>query len=222
MRETKVVVLGAGGVGKTSLVVQFLEGFFSYTYKPTVEDCYRHTIQMPDGVFHTMEILDTAGSHHFPAMRELSIRSGRGFVIVFSVDGLQSFHEAVQLYELVSKIRGTQVPVILVGNKSDLVEERTVTQEMVQQITEMFQNCRYIETSAKYNINVNELFVQLLQQIQELEQPPAPDSSRRPSKQLSRRLSSLAVAIRRKSSNTKLPLPTTPENTPDSTRCLIL
>lgn len=48
IREThKVVVLGAGGVGKTSLVVQFMEGFFTNTYKPTVEDYYRHTIQLP-------------------------------------------------------------------------------------------------------------------------------------------------------------------------------
>lgn len=48
IREThKVVVMGAGGVGKTALVVQFMEGFFSTTYKPTVEDFYRHTIQLP-------------------------------------------------------------------------------------------------------------------------------------------------------------------------------
>lgn len=47
MKENKLVVLGAGGVGKTSLVLQFLQGFFSPTYKPTVEDCYSHTLQLP-------------------------------------------------------------------------------------------------------------------------------------------------------------------------------
>ena len=47
MRENKLVILGAGAVGKTSLVMQFLEGFFSYSYKPTVEDYYRHTLQLP-------------------------------------------------------------------------------------------------------------------------------------------------------------------------------
>lgn len=46
-KESKLVILGAGGVGKTSLVLQFLQGFFSTAYKPTVEDCYSHTLQLP-------------------------------------------------------------------------------------------------------------------------------------------------------------------------------
>lgn len=171
MRENKLVVLGAGGVGKTSLIVQFLEGFFSFTYKPTVEDCYRHSVQTPDGLFHTVEILDTAGSHHFPAMRELSIRSGRGFVLVFAVDSLQSFHEAVQLWHLIAKIRGERVPIVLVGNKSDLIAKRQVSQDMAMKLAqESMHNCQYLETSAKYNVNVSELFSELLQQAYSMEQ----------------------------------------------------
>ncbi|XP_064460437.1 ras-related protein Rap-1b-like [Ornithodoros turicata] len=218
MRENKLVVLGAGGVGKTSLIVQFLEGFFSFTYKPTVEDCYRHTVQTPDGLFHTVEILDTAGSHHFPAMRELSIRSGRGFVLVFSVDSLQSFHEAVQLWHLIVKIRGEHVPIVLVGNKSDLIAKRQVSQDMAIKLAQdSMHSCQYLETSAKYNVNVSELFVELLQQTYDMEQQQLPGSScpstpgpsescdspqRKPSRKLSRRLGSLGnlPSIRRKSS----------------------
>nr|XP_027224610.1 ras-related protein Rab-7a-like [Penaeus vannamei] len=110
MKESKLVILGAGGVGKTSLVLQFLQGFFSTTYKPTVEDCYSHTLQLPNGLFHALEILDTAGSHHFPAMRELSIRSGRAFVIVFAVNNEQSFYEAQSLWNLITKIKGLGDP----------------------------------------------------------------------------------------------------------------
>lgn len=95
IREThRIVVMGGGGVGKTSLVTQFMEGFFLTSYKPTVEDYYRHTVKTPgkcplpptppssltpdhrcpDGHIHTVEIVDTSGTHIFPAMRELSIR----------------------------------------------------------------------------------------------------------------------------------------------------
>ncbi|KAG8187611.1 hypothetical protein JTE90_027024 [Oedothorax gibbosus] len=46
-RVKKLVVLGSGGVGKSSLVMQYLEGIFTASYKPTVEDYYRHTVKMP-------------------------------------------------------------------------------------------------------------------------------------------------------------------------------
>ncbi|XP_075541389.1 ras-related protein Rap-1b-like [Dermacentor variabilis] len=177
MRENKLVLIGAGGVGKTSLIVQFMEGLFDSVYKPTVEDCYRSSIQTPDGIYHTVDILDTAGSHHFPAMRELSIRSGRGFVLVFSLDSMQSFHEAAQLWHLIAKIRGERVPIVLVGNKSDLLSTRQVPQDMAMRLAqESMHNCRYLETSAKYNVNVAALFVELLQQAcaMERQQPPPP------------------------------------------------
>ena len=70
-----------------------------------------------DGMFHTVEILDTAGSHHFPAMRELSIRSSRAFVLVFSVDNEQSFYEVMAIWELIVKIKGkSKLPVVLHTN----------------------------------------------------------------------------------------------------------
>ncbi|XP_076040559.1 ras-related protein Rap-1b-like isoform X2 [Oratosquilla oratoria] len=164
MKESKLVILGAGGVGKTSLVLQFLQGFFSTTYKPTVEDCYSHTLQLPNGLFHALEILDTAGSHHFPAMRELSIRSGRAFVIVYAVNNEQSFYEAQTLWNLITKIKGVDsVPVVVVGNKVDLDRERVVTFQRAQGWVDTdMANASYLETSAKYNINVAELFKQLL------------------------------------------------------------
>ena len=56
-KESKLVILGAGGVGKTSLVLQFLQGVFSTTYKPTVEDCYNHTLQLPSK-FHIARFSD--------------------------------------------------------------------------------------------------------------------------------------------------------------------
>lgn len=221
MRENKLVVLGSGGVGKTSLVVQYLEGFFSTTYKPTVEDYYRHTIRMPDGVFHTVEILDTAGSHNFPAMRELSIRSGRGFILVFSVDNLQSFHEALQLWDLIQKLRGNKVPVILVGNKTDLEDERQVTKQMVEDaLKDQSRICKYLETSAKFNVNVAQLFIELLEHAKELETPPPPPQQ---SRRLSRRLSSLGninLNVRRKSSLPKVKEPTVEIPKGDS-RCSI-
>ncbi|XP_015918032.1 ras-related protein Rap-1b-like [Parasteatoda tepidariorum] len=196
MRESKFVVLGAGGVGKTSLVVRFLNDMFCSTYKPTVEDCYQHTIQLPDGISHTVEILDTAGSHHFPAMRELSIRSGRGFLLVYSVDSYQSFREATQLWQLIRDIRADDdVPVLLVGNKSDLEIHRQVTYDQALKRTkESMDGCCFYEASAKFNTNVKEVFLTLLQLARDQEEAQEAlleeqDLFRRKSRRLSKRIS---------------------------------
>ena len=59
-----------------------------------------------DGDFHSVEFLDTAGLHQFPAMRRLSILSGRAFIIVYSVDNYTSFRDALSLSDLVRDIKG--------------------------------------------------------------------------------------------------------------------
>lgn len=97
---------------------------------------------------------------------------------------------------------------VLVGNKSDLDDCRQVSNEMVQQTKmELMNNCPYIETSAKYNMNVAKLFLELLQQAKSLDLPGTPDlaAGRRMAKRLSRRLSSFSslpniTLIHRKSS----------------------
>ena len=67
MREYKIVVLGSGGVGKSALTVQFVQGIFVEKYDPTIEDSYRKQVEV-DGQQCMLEILDTAGtvSNSFP------------------------------------------------------------------------------------------------------------------------------------------------------------
>ena len=84
MRDYKIVVLGAGGVGKSSITVQFVQGVYVESYDPTIEDSYRKQIEV-DGRACDLEILDTAGVAQFTAMRELYIKSGKGFLLVYSV-----------------------------------------------------------------------------------------------------------------------------------------
>lgn len=64
MREYKIVVLGSGGVGKSALTVQFVQGIFVEKYDPTIEDSYRKQVEV-DGQQCMLEILDTAGTVSF-------------------------------------------------------------------------------------------------------------------------------------------------------------
>ncbi|KAH3760661.1 Ras family protein [Pelomyxa schiedti] len=76
----KLVVLGSGGVGKSAITVQFVQGIFVEKYDPTIEDSYRKQIEV-DGQACMLEILDTAGTEQFTAMRDLYMKNGHGFVL---------------------------------------------------------------------------------------------------------------------------------------------
>uniref|UniRef100_A0A8V0YZV2 RAP2C, member of RAS oncogene family n=1 Tax=Gallus gallus TaxID=9031 RepID=A0A8V0YZV2_CHICK len=92
MREYKVVVLGSGGVGKSALTVQFVTGTFIEKYDPTIEDFYRKEIEV-DSSPSVLEILDTAGTEQFASMRDLYIKNGQGFILVYSLVNQQSFQK---------------------------------------------------------------------------------------------------------------------------------
>jgi len=83
--SVNIVVFGSGGVGKTSLVRRYLYNCFQEKYQPTIEDDYRKVISYK-GNLCDLTILDTTGTHQFPAMRNLAIRNGDGFIIVYAID----------------------------------------------------------------------------------------------------------------------------------------
>ena len=92
MREYKIVVLGSGGVGKSALTVQFVQGISVEKYDPTIEDSYRKQVEV-DGQQCMLEILDTAGTEQFTAMRDLYMKNGQGFVLVYSITAQSTFND---------------------------------------------------------------------------------------------------------------------------------
>lgn len=165
MRDYKLVVLGAGGVGKSCLTVQFVQGVYLDTYDPTIEDSYRKTIEI-DNKMISLEILDTAGVAQFTAMRELYIKSGMGFLLVYSVTDRQSLQELMDLREQVLRIKDMdRVPMVLVGNKADLTEERAISVEEGIEVSSNWGKVPFYETSALLRSNVDEVFIDLVRQI---------------------------------------------------------
>ncbi|KAF6005557.1 Ras- protein rsr1 [Brettanomyces bruxellensis] len=135
MRDYKLVVLGAGGVGKSCLTVQFVQEVYIDSYDPTIEDSYTKEIEV-DGRACNLEILDTAGVAQFTAMRELYIKMGKDFV-----------------------------PMVLVGNKCDLTDERELTPEDGIDVSRRWNKVPFYETSALYRMNVEDAFVDVVRQI---------------------------------------------------------
>ncbi|XP_066247343.1 ras-related protein Rap1 [Euwallacea similis] len=179
MREYKIVVLGSGGVGKSALTVQFVQGIFVEKYDPTIEDSYRKQVEV-DSQQCMLEILDTAGTEQFTAMRDLYMKNGQGFVLVYSITAQSTFNDLQDLREQILRVKDTDdVPMVLVGNKCDLEEERVVGKEQGNALSRQF-NCAFMETSAKAKINVNDIFYDLVRQINKKSPEKKTNKKKRP------------------------------------------
>lgn len=174
MREFKVVVLGSGGVGKSALTVQFVSGCFMEKYDPTIEDFYRKEIEV-DASPCVLEILDTAGTEQFASMRDLYIKNGQGFVVVYSLTNHQTFQDIKLMKELITRVKGSErVPILLVGNKLDLEHQREVAEAEGRALAQMW-SCPFVEASAKSRTNVNEMFAEIVRQMNF-----SPDENKKP------------------------------------------
>ncbi|KAH9999202.1 small GTPase superfamily [Russula compacta] len=167
MREFNTVVLGAGGVGKSALTVRFMLNEFVENYDPTIQEEYRKAIEV-DGELTWLEVLDTAGAEQFTALNEICITSGRGFVLVFSLTLEASLREVTSLRQQILRIKGenSRVPMVLVGTKLDLTNEREVSPSHIEELAARWKIPVY-ETSAKRNWDVSEAFEDLVRQMRQ-------------------------------------------------------
>ena len=163
-KQYKVVMLGSGAVGKSAITVQMVSGHFLSSYDPTIEDSYRTTINVNNQDI-ILNILDTAGQEEFYALRDQYIRSGDGYIIVFSITSVTSFLEVNAIKEQLNIVldtdNNTLIPIILVGNKCDLEEYRQVQSSDAQRLAEEWR-VKYFETSAKNKTNINRIFEELV------------------------------------------------------------
>lgn len=163
-KQYKIVMLGSGAVGKSAITVQMVSGHFLSSYDPTIEDSYRTTININNQDI-ILNILDTAGQEEFYALRDQYMRSGDGYIIVFSITSVTSFLEVNAIKEQLNIVLDTDdntlIPIILVGNKCDLEEYRQVQSSDAQRLADEWR-VKYFETSAKNKTNINRIFEELV------------------------------------------------------------
>jgi len=184
--------VGIGGVGKSCLTIQYISNKFVEDYDPTLEDSYRKPITL-DGEPAILDIFDTAGQEDFAAVRDSYMRTGDGFLCVYSVTLQASFDEAINLHEHILRVKDVEsVPFVLIGNKCDLEDAREVTYEKGQGLANDL-SCPFLEASAKTRINVDECFTTLVREIQK----HAPNGDKLPGHDQDHRKDSAPVKVRR-------------------------
>ncbi|KAF5004920.1 hypothetical protein FDECE_8603 [Fusarium decemcellulare] len=165
-------------------IAQFVHNEWIESYDPTIEDSYRTQLQV-DGRQVVLEILDTAGTEQFGrsflaqqlprhglrtddgpvAMRDLYMKTGQGFLLVFSITSSSSLSELAGLREEIIRIKDDEnVPIVIVGNKADLEENRAVPRAKGFSISQRW-GAPYYEASARTRTNVDEVFIDLCRQM---------------------------------------------------------
>ena len=175
--NVKLVVVGGGAVGKSALTIQLVQHHFIDEYDPTIEDSYRKQAVI-DGETQLLDILDTAGQDEYSAMRDLYLRTGQGFLCVYSVASRTSFDEVLTFRESILRCKdAVKIPMVLVGNKCDLGDDERQVSEREGRDLAKSMGVPFFEASAKQRINVDEVFYELVREVRK--QRPNNDIIRR-------------------------------------------
>jgi GTPase KRas len=130
------------------------------------EDSYRKQVTIDEETCF-LDILDTAGQEEYSALRDQYMRSGQGFLLVYSITEKKSFEEIQTFRDQILRVKDEEsVPIVLVGNKSDLESDRQVPLISGKNVARSF-GSPFFEASAKKRVNVEEAFFQLVREIRD-------------------------------------------------------
>eukprot|EP01087_Luapelamoeba_hula_P023436 TRINITY_DN860_c0_g1_i1.p1 TRINITY_DN860_c0_g1~~TRINITY_DN860_c0_g1_i1.p1 ORF type:complete len:185 (+),score=33.39 TRINITY_DN860_c0_g1_i1:203-757(+) len=175
-KQRKMAVMGFRAVGKSAITIQYTENHFVDSYNPTIENTFHKTLKYR-GVDYDCEIVDTAGQDEHSIFPFRTMTGIHGYVLVYSVASRASLDVVVALNDKIIDACGTtQVPRILVGNKSDLHIDRVISTEEGKALADKFR-CVFMECSAKHNENITDAFMMLLGEIEKQTAPEEPKQS---------------------------------------------
>lgn len=162
----RIPVLGETQVGKSCILTQYLLGKFTEKYLTTVAlDKTSKKVLVKDEAKGEVEIVlnlvDTAGQERFRSITETTYKNANGIFVVFSVIDKATFEKIDYWIEQIRE-NNDKVPIILIGNKIDLVDQRVVNFEEAQARAQQLK-VNYFETSAKTGQGINEAFSVLAQ-----------------------------------------------------------
>ncbi|KAF3015298.1 GTP-binding protein [Neopestalotiopsis sp. 37M] len=174
----KVAVIGSRNTGKSSLIVQFMDGHYLETYYPTIENTYIKTMRRGRQEY-GVEIVDAAGQDEYSILNSKHFMGVHGYMIVYSVRSLPSFEMVQVIREKILNHLGTDwVPMVVVGNESESQSElRQVSTEDGRRLCEKW-NCAWTEASARYDENVTKAFEMLISEVEKSHNPGESASNR--------------------------------------------
>ena len=188
--EVKIITLGDSRVGKSSLIMKFIDNRFTINYLSTIGFDLKHKlIKLDNGQQVKLIIYDTAGQERFKSIAANYIKKANGILLIYDISEKITFNNLENWMEDIKEENDEKMPIVLIGNKCDLRDEKKeekkgekepekeekeekdpkkvgVTIEEGQSLAEKF-NLKFYETSCKTGVNVEEAFMDLTGQVLE-------------------------------------------------------
>ena len=162
----KLSLIGDGGVGKTSMAQRYVHGIFNADYKATIgtfiskKECNFDELKTSVRFM----IWDLAGQSQFQRLWPDYLTDSRAGIIVYDITNRESFENVKKWYDIITEVAFQNIVLILVGNKVDLDESRKISTDEGMELAKNL-GIYYMETSAKTNENVEDVFEWIALQI---------------------------------------------------------
>ena len=160
----KVSLIGDSSTGKTSILLRFIDDYFTDDTKSTIGvDFKLVSLELEPKIYAKMQIWDTCGSERFKSLTSSFIKTCVAFILVFDLTRKNTFQNIEHWIKIIKENTSPKF-LILVGNKSDLKEQRNIDKEIILNYCEknLF---NYMEISAKNNLNIEKLFKEVAYQL---------------------------------------------------------
>lgn len=165
----KVVLLGEGCVGKTSLVLRYCEDKFNDKHITTLQASFLNKKLNVGGKRLNLSIWDTAGQERFHALGPIYYRDSNGAILVYDITDEDSFQKVKNWVKELRKMLGEDISLVIAGNKIDLEKDRHVAVSDAEAYAASV-GAKHIHTSAKQNKGIEELFLTLTKRMLETQQ----------------------------------------------------
>lgn len=162
----KLLIIGDSGVGKSCLLLRFADDTYTESYISTIGVDFKIRTLDLDGKTVKLQIWDTAGQERFRTITSSYYRGAHGIVVVYDTTDKATFGNVKQWLKEIDRYASEGVGKLLVGNKSDLTDDRQVDYTAAKEFADEL-NITFLETSAKDSTNVEEAFVTMAKQIKE-------------------------------------------------------
>jgi Ras-related protein Rab-11A len=160
----KIVLIGDSGVGKTNILSRYINNQFSLTTQATVGVEFGSKIIKKGEKLIKLQIWDTAGQERYKSITSAYYKGTKGAFIVYDISRKATFENVDKWVEELKNNGSEDVLIMLVGNKSDLKEQREIAEEDAKKKAELY-NAAFCETSALEGYNIEYAFENLINEI---------------------------------------------------------